>query len=83
MFLLEATIMALNFVQQFFFKLFAYIMLAVYSITPPVAPSTADVIKPAKKDAELVFARCPETSGVALAVYNRLIRSAGFQIINL
>ena len=34
-------------------------------------------------DAELVFARCPETTGVALAVYNRLIRSAGFQIINL
>lgn len=34
-------------------------------------------------DAKLVFARCPETNGVALAVYNRLIRSAGFQIINL
>jgi len=34
-------------------------------------------------DAELVFARCPETTGVSLAVYNRLIRSAGFQIINL
>lgn len=34
-------------------------------------------------DAELVFARCPETTGVALAVYNRLIRSAGFQIIEL
>ena len=34
-------------------------------------------------NAELVFARCPETTGVALAVYNRLIRSAGFQIINL
>ena len=48
--------MALNFVQQFFFKLFTYIMLAVYSITPPVAPSTADIIKPAKADAELVFA---------------------------
>ena len=34
-------------------------------------------------DAELVFARCPETTGVSLAVYNRLIRSAGFQIIDL
>lgn len=34
-------------------------------------------------NAEIVFARCPETTGVALAVYNRLIRSAGFQIINL
>lgn len=33
--------------------------------------------------ADLVFARCPETSGIALAVYNRLIRSAGFKIIEL
>ena len=33
--------------------------------------------------AEIVFARCPETTGVSLAVYNRLIRSAGFQIIDL
>ena len=48
--------MALNFVQQIFFKLFAYIMLAVYAVTPPVAPSTDDIIKPAKADAQLVFA---------------------------
>lgn len=34
-------------------------------------------------NAEVVFARCPETTGVALAVYNRLIRSAGFRIIEL
>lgn len=34
-------------------------------------------------DAETVFARCPETDGVALAVYNRLIRSAGFKIVEL
>ena len=34
-------------------------------------------------DAQIVFARCPDTVGVSLAVYNRLIRSAGFQIINL
>lgn len=34
-------------------------------------------------EAEIVFARCPETTGVALAVYNRLIRSAGFKIIEL
>lgn len=34
-------------------------------------------------NAELVFARCPETNGVALAVYNRLIRSAGFKIIEI
>ena len=33
--------------------------------------------------ANLVFARCPETSGIGLAVYNRLIRSAGFKIIEL
>ena len=33
--------------------------------------------------AKIVFARCPDTVGVSLAVYNRLIRSAGFQIINL
>ena len=36
-----------------------------------------------KKGAELVFARCPKTTGVSLAVYNRLIRSAGFEIIEL
>lgn len=33
--------------------------------------------------AKIVYARCPETDGVALAVYNRLIRSAGFKIIEL
>ena len=36
-----------------------------------------------KQNATLVFARCPETTGVGLAVYNRLIRSAGFKIINI
>lgn len=36
-----------------------------------------------KTDAKIVYARCPNTSGVALAVYNRLIRSAGFKIIEL
>lgn len=30
-----------------------------------------------------VYARCPSTEGVGLAVYNRLIRSAGFEVINL
>lgn len=30
-----------------------------------------------------VYARCPRTEGVGLAVYNRLIRSAGFEVINL
>lgn len=30
-----------------------------------------------------VYARCPEKSGMALAVYNRLIRAAGFKVITL
>lgn len=30
-----------------------------------------------------VYARCPGTKGVGLAVYNRLIRSAGFEVIDL
>lgn len=33
--------------------------------------------------AKQVYARCPSTSGVGLAVYNRLLRSAGFEIITL
>ena len=35
------------------------------------------------KNIDLVYARCPAKSGVGLAVYNRLIRAAGFNIINL
>lgn len=35
-----------------------------------------------KMGATLVFARCPDTKGVSLAVYNRLIRSAGFDIVD-
>lgn len=31
----------------------------------------------------LVYARCPEPDGVGMAVYNRLIRAAGFEVINL
>lgn len=34
-------------------------------------------------NARTVYVRCPEKSGVSLAVYNRLIRSAGFNIIKL
>lgn len=30
-----------------------------------------------------VYARCPSTDGVGLAVYNRLIRSAGFEVVEL
>ncbi len=33
--------------------------------------------------AERVYARCPERSGVGLAVYNRILRSAGFNLIKL
>lgn len=36
-----------------------------------------------EKGAKTVYARCPDISGVGLAVYNRLIRSAGFNIIEL
>lgn len=31
----------------------------------------------------LVYARCPETDGVGMAVYNRLIRAAGFEVKEL
>ena len=49
--------MALNLVQQIFFKLFALIMSLVYSFNGGVvAPSTADVIKASKPDAKMVFA---------------------------
>jgi L-threonylcarbamoyladenylate synthase len=33
--------------------------------------------------AHTVFARCPEPQGVGLAVYNRLIRAAGFEVLHL
>ena len=33
--------------------------------------------------AETVYARCPEPKGVGLAVYNRLIRAAGFEVLHL
>lgn len=36
-----------------------------------------------KMGAKIVYARCPSSAGVGLAVYNRLIRSAGFRIIEL
>ena len=35
------------------------------------------------KDAKTVYARCPEPSGVGLAVFNRLQRAAAFQMITL
>lgn len=36
-----------------------------------------------KAGAEKVYARCPEKRGVDLAVYNRLLRAAGFKVIKL
>ncbi len=33
--------------------------------------------------AEQVYARCPSQDGVGLAVYNRLLRSAGFEVVNV
>lgn len=36
-----------------------------------------------EKGAERVYAMCPSQSGVGLAVYNRLLRAAGFDVINL
>ena len=35
------------------------------------------------KGYEQVYARCPEKTGVGLAVYNRLLRAAGFEVIRL
>ncbi|MBQ5398769.1 MAG: threonylcarbamoyl-AMP synthase [Ruminococcus sp.] len=32
---------------------------------------------------KLVYARCPSPKGVGMAVYNRLIRAAGFEVIDL
>ena len=49
--------MALNFVQQLFFKLFALIISVIYSFNGGViAPSTDAVIKAKNNDAKLVFA---------------------------
>ena len=36
-----------------------------------------------KTGAEIAFAHCPSDEGVGLAVYNRLLRSAGFEVIEL
>lgn len=36
-----------------------------------------------KRNAQIVYARCQSKDGVALAVYNRLIRAAAFRVIKL
>lgn len=33
--------------------------------------------------AHVVYARCPEPQGVGMAVYNRLIRAAGFEVLSI
>lgn len=35
------------------------------------------------EDFSTVYARCPESEGVGMALYNRLIRAAGFEVIDL
>ncbi len=36
-----------------------------------------------REEIQMVYARCPEPNGVGMAVYNRLIRAAGFEVITL
>lgn len=36
-----------------------------------------------KKGIKCIYARCPDTDGVGMAVYNRLIRAAGFEVLEL
>ena len=36
-----------------------------------------------ERGAKKVFARCPSQNGVGLAVYNRLIRAAGFSFLDV
>ncbi|MPM77366.1 hypothetical protein SDC9_124369 [bioreactor metagenome] len=33
--------------------------------------------------ASIAYAHCPDTNGIGLAVYNRLLRSAAFDVIDL
>lgn len=43
-----------------------------------------DVLRRIDEDGvKTVYGRCPETGGLAMAVYNRLIRAAGFEVIEL
>lgn len=36
-----------------------------------------------EKNAKIVYVRCPSKDGIGLAVYNRLIRAAGFEVVKL
>lgn len=44
-----------------------------------------EVLREIDKNSQIktVYARCPDTSGVGMAVYNRLIRAAGFEVKEL
>ena len=36
-----------------------------------------------KNGARVVYARCPRSDGVSMAVYNRLIRAAAFRVVEV
>ena len=36
-----------------------------------------------KAGARVVYARCPASSGVSMAVYNRLLRAAAFRVVEV
>ena len=36
-----------------------------------------------RKGAKTVYARCPLSDGVSMAVYNRLIRAAAFRVVEV
>lgn len=44
-----------------------------------------DKLREIDKDSQItrVYSRCPSTDGVGMAVYNRLIRAAGFEVIDI
>ena len=44
-----------------------------------------DRLREIDKDSQItrVYSRCPSTDGVGMAVYNRLIRAAGFEVIDI
>ena len=43
-----------------------------------------DVLRTIDDDGvKTIYGRCPDTTGLAMAVYNRLIRAAGFEVIEL
>jgi L-threonylcarbamoyladenylate synthase len=58
--------------------------IALGSTSEEQAHNLFDALREAdKRGAKTVYARCPETDGVGLAVYNRLIRAAAFKVVKL